>query len=66
MLYGLEQAAPDVDFIAANERAACRYMKMITLENLRDCLRDMSGEVKVDPAIAAKAIVPIERMVAIG
>jgi len=66
MLHGLELAAPDVDFIAANERAACRYMKMITLENLRDCLRDMTGEVKVDPLIAERAIVPIERMVAIG
>ncbi len=66
MLHGLQMAAPDVDFIAANERAACRYMKMITLPKLRDCLRDMTGEVKVDPEIAKKAIVPIERMVAIG
>lgn len=66
MLHGLQMAAPDVNFIAANDRAACRYMKMITLEKLRDCLRDMTGEVKVDPAIAAKAILPIERMVAIG
>ena len=35
-------AAPDVDFIAANEAACCRYMKMITLPKLRDCLRDMT------------------------
>ncbi len=41
-------------------------MKMITLPKLRDCLRDMTGEVKVDPEIAAKALLPIERMVAIG
>jgi quinolinate synthase len=66
MLYPLQMAAPDVDFIAANERASCRYMKMITLPKLRDCLRDLTGEVKVDPALAAKARVPIERMVAIG
>jgi quinolinate synthase len=66
MLHGLQQVAPDVDFIAANDRAACRYMKMITLEKLRDCLRDMSGEVKVDPQIAERALIPIERMVAIG
>ena len=31
MLHPLQMAAPDVDFIAANERASCRYMKMITL-----------------------------------
>ena len=32
--------APDVDFVAANEAASCRYMKMITLPKLRDTLRD--------------------------
>ena len=41
-------------------------MKMITLPKLRDCLRDMTGEVKVSPEVAAKARIPIERMVAIG
>jgi quinolinate synthase len=66
MLHPLRMAAPDVDFIAANERASCRYMKMITLPKLRDCLRDMTGEVKVPAAIAEKARIPIERMVAIG
>jgi quinolinate synthase len=66
MLHQLRIAAPDVDFIAANERASCRYMKMITLPKLRDCLRDMTGEVKVPAAVAERARVPIERMVAIG
>lgn len=66
MIYGLEQAAPDIEFIPANNRAACRYMKMITLPKLRDCLRDMTGEVRVDPEIARRALLPIERMVAIG
>ena len=65
MLHQLQMAAPDVDFVAANERASCRYMKMITLPKLRDCLRDLSGEVKVSEEIAARARVPIERMVAI-
>jgi quinolinate synthase len=66
MLHQLRMAAPDVDFIAANERASCRYMKMITLPKLRDCLRDLTGEVKVPEAIAERARLPIERMVAIG
>ena len=47
MLHPLRMAAPDVDFIAANEAASCRYMKMITLPKLRDCLRDLTGEVRV-------------------
>ena len=66
MLYPLEQAAPQADLIAANRMAFCKYMKMITLPKLRDSLRDMSGEVRVPPHIAAKARIPIERMVAIG
>jgi quinolinate synthase len=66
MLHQLRMAAPDVDFVAANERASCRYMKMITLPKLRDCLRDLSGRVQVDPALAERARLPIERMVAIG
>ena len=47
MLHPLRQAAPDVDFIAANEAAHCRFMKMITLPKLRDALRDGVHEVKV-------------------
>ncbi len=66
MLHPLRAAAPDVDFIAANEAAACRYMKMITLPKLRDSLRDGRYEVKVDAAIADRARVPIERMIQIG
>jgi quinolinate synthase len=66
MLHPLREAAPDTEFIAANERAACTYMKMITLPKLRDGLRDMVHEVKVPPEIAERARVPIERMVAIS
>jgi quinolinate synthase len=66
MLHPMRMAAPDVSFIAANEAATCRYMKMITLPKLRDTLRDGTGEVKVPEELAAKARVPIERMVAIN
>jgi quinolinate synthase len=66
MLHPLREAAPDVDFIAANEAASCRFMKMITLPKLRDALRDGVHEVKVPPEIADRARVPIERMIAIG
>ncbi|HEX4837253.1 MAG TPA: quinolinate synthase NadA [Solirubrobacteraceae bacterium] len=66
MLYPLEMAAPDVKFIPANPEASCVYMKMITLEKLRDSLRDFKYEVRVPPEIAARARVPIDRMVAIG
>ncbi len=66
MLHPLRQAAPGVDFVAANEAASCGYMKMITLPKLRDTLRDGRPEVRVPEDIAARARLPIERMVAIS
>ncbi len=66
MLYPLQQAAPKAKLIEANRMAFCKYMKMITLPKVRDSLREMKFEVKVSPEIAARATLPIERMVAIG
>jgi quinolinate synthase len=66
MLYPLRKAAPDVEFIAANEAAHCRFMKMITLPKLREALRSGVHEVKVSPEIAERARIPIERMISIG
>jgi quinolinate synthase len=67
-MHPLELAAPDKTFVAANRAAVCEYMKMITLTKLRDALlaTDDSYVVKVDPAIAERARVPIERMVAVN
>jgi quinolinate synthase len=66
MLHPLRQASADTEFIAANEAAHCRFMKMITLPKLRDSLRDGVNEVKVPAEIADRARLPIERMVAIS
>ncbi len=66
MLHPLRLAAPDVEFVAANEAAHCRFMKMITLPKLRDALRDDVHEVKVPAEIADRARVAIERMVSIS
>ena len=65
MLHPLAKENPGKTFIPANRAAACRYMKMITLPKLHDALRDLAPQVKVDAALAARARVPIERMVAI-
>jgi quinolinate synthase len=66
MLHPLRRAAADTEFIAANEAAHCRFMKMITLDKLRASLRDDVFEVKVPEDVARRARVPIERMVAIS
>jgi quinolinate synthase len=66
ILHRMEQESPGKRFIPANRAAVCHYMKMITLPKLRDSLRDMKHEVSVPAAVAERARVPIERMVAIG
>jgi len=66
ILHRLNKEAPGKRFEAVSERAICKYMKMITLEKLRDSLRDWRHEVTVPDEVAAKARLAIERMVAIG
>ena len=66
MLHQLRNAAPEVDFRAVNERASCRYMKMITPAALLRCLREGADEVRVPEGTAAKARASVQRMVEIG
>src|SRR5881628_52144 len=66
VLHRLRRENPEKQFIAAAETAECRYMKMITLENLHDSLRDLKHRVTVPPDTAARARRAIERMLAIG
>jgi len=66
ILHRLRAEAPGKRFEAVSERAICRYMKMTTMEKLRDSLREWRHEITVDPDVAERARGAIERMVAIG
>jgi quinolinate synthase len=66
ILHRLEKEAPGKRFEPVREDAVCRFMKMITLEKLRDSLREWRYEVTVEPEIAERARASLERMVAIG
>ena len=66
MLHQLRRAAPDVDFRAVNERASCKYMKMITPAALLRCLVEGADEVDVDVDVAAAARLSVQRMIEIG
>jgi quinolinate synthase len=66
ILHRLNREVPEKRFEAAQEAAVCRFMKMITLEKLRDSLRDGKHVVTVEPAIAQRARGAIDRMIAIG
>ena len=65
ILHRLRKEAPEKRFYAMSERAVCRYMKMITLEKVRDSLRDMQHHVTVPPEVAERAEGAILRMVEI-
>lgn len=72
ILHQMQKECPDKEFIAAPPVDStcgcndCSYMKLNTLEKLRDCLRDMAPRIEVEEETARKARRPIERMLEIS
>ena len=72
ILHEMHKQCPDKEFIPAPPNAGmcacneCNFMRMNTMEKLYACLRDESPAIEVDPAIAARAVKPIERMLDIS
>jgi quinolinate synthase len=66
ILHQLRRARPDKEFVPIDAKAECKYMKMITPENLLTSLRDGVFEIDVPPDIAVRARAAVERMIAIG
>lgn len=66
MIHRLQKEIPGKTFIAGpTDNCACndcRYMKMNTLEKVRDALRDLRPEITMDEDLRRRAAVPIERM----
>jgi quinolinate synthase len=44
----------------------CKYMKMNTLEKLRDCMKNLAPRVELPADIIRRARLPIERMLEIS
>jgi quinolinate synthase len=66
MLHRLRREIPDKTFIPGPTDhcacADCRYMKMNTLDKLRDCLHDLSPQIVIPEDLRARAELPIRRM----
>lgn len=60
IMHELQKACPDKQFIPVG--AICKDMQLSTLDKLYNCLLTEQPEIIVDAAIAAKAIIPIQRM----
>jgi len=67
--YSLEKRAPEKKFyFVANEQcncSECPYMRLNTLEKLRDALQTLEPRVELSADVMARARLPIERMLAV-
>jgi len=78
ILHRLQKECPDKEFLCApvfdvmkapgdNCRCSeCKFMKMNTLEKVRDCLKNLAPRVELPAEIIRRARVPIERMLEIS
>jgi quinolinate synthase len=68
MLHRLQKEAPDKNLIAGpTDRCACsdcRYMKMNTLQKLRDCLDKLEPQVELPEDVRKRAEAPLLKMLA--
>jgi len=78
IIHRMQKECPDKEFICApvfdvmkmpsdNCRCSeCKYMKMNTLQKVRDCMARLAPRIELDPAIIQRARLPIERMLEIS
>ncbi len=71
IFYKMRQSQPQKTFLLAptggkgatcTSCGSCPWMALNDLQGLRNCLRDQSNEITIDPAIQKKALQPIKRM----
>ena len=71
ILHEMQKACPDKEFIPVPPEATetigchcneCEYMRLNTLEELLACLQGEQREIIVEPSLAEKDLLPIERM----
>lgn len=70
IFHQMQKARPDATLVQAPAEGSCAcnecpFMKMNTLEKVRDALRTLNPAVHVDTELAKKARIPLDRMMAI-
>jgi len=66
LLHRLRRENPTKEFFPASPHMLCPNMKRTTAEKILWCLEELSGEIVVDPEVAARARQTLERMLAIA
>jgi quinolinate synthase len=67
----MQKARPDAELIPAPPSSGCNcaicpYMRLNSLEKLYLCLRDRTPEITLDEGLRQRALVPVERMLALS
>ena len=66
MIHRLQREVPNKTFIAGPTDSCacneCRFMKMNTIEKLRDCLNVLGPQITMKEEIRKQAYIPIKRM----
>ena len=66
MIHRLQREVPNKTFIAGPTDSCacneCRFMKMNTIEKLRDCLCELGPQIHMEEEIRKQAYIPIKRM----
>ncbi len=64
ILHRLRKENPGKEFYPLQPEMICPDMKKITLENVRDCLKNMAPRIELPEEILREAVKPIEAMIA--
>ncbi len=65
IMYRLGKENPGKEFILVSKNLICPNMKITTIEDVRDSLRDMKNIIKVEEPVLSKARRALERMLAV-
>jgi quinolinate synthase len=78
IIHRMQKECPDKEFLCAPvfnvmrmpgdhcRCSECKFMKMNTLEKMRDCMKNLAPRVELPPEIIERARLPIERMLEIS
>lgn len=65
ILHKLSKENPDKRFIPVSENAVCKYMKIATLEDIYQSLKEEKYRVSIPSGLRERAMLPIKRMLEI-
>jgi quinolinate synthase len=71
IIHKMKQVAPNKVFLQVPGRDGCScndcpWMKLNTLEKVRNCLRDLTPEINLEEGLRLKALQPLERMLSLS